>query len=482
MPKRNRTGARRTTTRVPAQPARVPQDRCDASPPRSEVADDLLAFASALRANVNEASKFCEDEVAKRLGWGATKKAETHFFTRATTTSKALRQRRKEFDGIKTRCKSADPCRPLINDLAAGGIRRYIDIVAADLEDIAARAGRPLSDHDRDELRVALQGVRRSLDDLHEIAAWIEDEASAIRGQTVPGRSSRSGIESEPDLPPAIANVVQEAESDASRFINVVAESTSALVRSDSESTLAWLKRLDPEIPRLEAASNRVVRRLQRFTDRDRADAEAQGHTRFLQFLDKRERVLRRVAGRRAISTGLVRGVIEGLLARLSLSDMGAEAVGRIGRQLEDFSRRLQSDQSLLERQADNAANERLANAVTVAQLPTWAEILGHGERGNGGPSNLAMLLMAFVDDSGEAPDFEPATRKQLKQRMDQACVRAGQRRLSDRQLKNLLEKLLKLHIVYKHDRPKKTSRRQGDEFSPCKAAIRKYRRNLFRS
>jgi hypothetical protein len=368
-----------------------------------------------------------------------------------------------------------------MNGLVAGRLPESIDIVVADLAGIANRAKRPLSDQDRDQLRDELQGLRKLLAYLLEIAEWIEDEAGAARGETALGRIRTSGALPEPALPPEIATAVQEAESDASTFIDAVAKLTPALERGEQETILAWLKRVRSDISHLEAVSNRVVQLAQRFTDMDRQAAQRQGHTRFLKFLDECERVLRHVAARHAISTGLVSGLVERLLSRLSLTDAGEHAAARLDRQISDLLEGLKADQMLLERQADNAINERLANAVTAAQLPSWTEILGHGDIGDGGPSNLAMLLMAFVDYSGTTPDFEPATRQQLKERMDRACAAAGRRRLSRRQFDKWLDKSLELKIIFKNDRAKKSSRRLGDKFSFCEAGIRKYRRHLVR-
>lgn len=479
--KSKKTGARRTAASGAAQEARTPPDRCNAGPPHSAIADDLLAFADNLRANMTEAQKFCEEDVAKRLGWDATKKAETHFFTRATQTHQALRQRRKEFDDLEARCKTTDPCRRLIDDLAGCGLQEAIDVVAADLKDIAKRAGRPLSGQDRVQLHDDLQGLLGFLDSLLDVAAWIEDEAGASRGEAVPSRSRRSGAQPEPALPPEIATAVRDAESDVQKFVDIVAESASALKPGNTESVLAWLKRLGAIIHGLEAASNKVVKRLNGFTDRHRQAAEREGNTRFLQFLDKRERMLKRLAARRAISTGLVKRVIDRLQARLSLSDDAAHVAAETIVQLNDLSCRLQADQRRLERQADDATNERLANAVTAAQLPSWNEILGHGESNDGAPSNLAMLLMAFVDYSGKTPDFEPATRKHLQERLDRSRRGYSLRSLSRRQFDKLLEKAQELKIVFMHDRPKKLKRTVGDKFSLCNAAIRKHRSHLIR-
>jgi len=452
----------------------------DTSPPLSEVADHLLAFADNLRANVKEALKFSEEEVAKRLGWDATKKAETHFVTRAKKTSKELHQRRKDFDDIDADCGSEDRCRPLVDDLVGGGLPRNIVIVADDLADIAARAQRPLSDNDRDLLRGELQGLRGFCNSLMEVATWIEDEVRASRGQTVPGRISTSDVQAEPALPPEIATVIQEAEKDASVFIDIVTESMTTLEPRESKSTLAWLKGLDRDISRLEAASKKVVQRLKRFTNKDREDAEQQGRARFLQFLDNRERILQRVAARRAVSTGLVKGVIERLRSRLSLSDRGADAADRIGARLDDLSRRLQSDQRRLERQADSATNERLANAVTAKELPAWKVIHGQDD-GGGSTSDLAMLLMAFVDYSGKAPEFKPGTKKQLRERLDRLFRAERGRRFSESWVDRCLDKAIKLKIVYKHDQPVRRKRTDPDEFELCRAAIRKYRGHLIR-
>lgn len=455
--------------------------RHDPGPPRSEIADDLLIFANNLQANVEEALKFVDKEVANRLGWDATKKAETFFHTRASRVRQALQQRRKEFDSLRARCTSADPCRPLINGLMTGGLRRAIDVVIAEFADIAARAKRPLSDRDRDDLLNQLQGLRKLLERLQEIAEWIEEEAGASRGEPVLGSSRASRGQPEPALPPEIEAAVKAAESDARDFIDVVVESTPALEGCDGGTVLGWLKRIGPDIRRLEEASNKVVKRVRGFTDRHRRAAEEQGNTRSLKFFDKCEQVLRHVAARRAISTGLVKHVVERLQSRLSLTDTGEENAHRIKGELNSLLMRLQADQRQLQRRADNATNERLANAVTAGQLPTWAAILGHGESDDGGPINLAMLLEAFVDYSGTTPDFEPATKAQLAERLGRAIAGKGRRRLSARCLNTWLDKARKLKIVYKLDRPEKLSRRIGDQFNLCKAAIRKYRRYLVR-
>lgn len=458
-----------------------PTDERAADPPHSEIAADLIAFAGKLRTTVTEALKFSEEEVAKRLGWDATKNAETHFVNRAKKTSKEMQSRGEEFSALEARCTNADPCRAVVDDLVGGGLPRAIEIVATDLAGIANRARRPLSDHDRDKLFDELQGLRGLCETLIEVAAWIEDEASTLRGEPAPGQRRVPAVPPEPSLPPEIAAAVLQAEEQSRGFIDRVEELVADLERGSNESTLAWLKRLGSSVTQIDASSKKVVQRLKHFTDKAREAAERVGHARVLKFLDKCERVHKRVAARRAISTSLVKTSIARLLSRLSLTDQGDHAAAEICVMLGNLSQRIAAHQRALERQADSVTNERRANAVTADELPAWDEIQRCGDRGDDGPSNLAMLLMAFVDYSGKTPDFEPWTKKQLRERLDRLFLQRNGRRFSDTWIYQWVKKARDLKIVYRHDPPKGRSRRVGDTFELCRAAIRKYRRYLVR-
>jgi len=454
----------------------------DPSTPHSEIAAELLAFAGRLKSNVTEALTFCDDVVVKRIGWGATKNTETHFFNRAIKTSRELRQRRVEFDGLDARCASADPSRPMIDDLAEAGLRKAIEIVAPDLADIAAKSRRPMTDADRDRLCNESQGCRTLLGMLLDVAEWIEDEAIATRGGTVPGRERTQTTSSQPPLPPVIEAALLEAEKASREFIDQAAQGMLGLEPRRNEAVLALLKRLGPEFSQIERASKKVVRIQKMFTDKHREIAEKQGHDRFLRFLETNERMSRRLADRRKLSGQLVAGMIERLTSRLSLTDEAANRASAVERTLEDVLGRLQSDQSLLEQRAGEAASERLAHAATAGQLPAWDKLGEQTEGGKHGFSKLQMLLMAFVERRGKAKSFGEATRKQLKSRLSEMFAKQKLRRLSDRQLEKLLEEAKRLKLVYKRDRPPKTSRRVGDEFELCSAAIKKYRRHLVRT
>ena len=449
--------------------------------PRSEITVDLLAFAGRLKSNVKEALTFCDTEVEKRIGWGATKNAETHFFNRAKKTSKELRQRRPEFDEIDARCKQADPCRRVLDDLVGSGLRETLGIVSADLEGIAARSRRPLTDADRDALLNELQGCRQLLFALHDAAEWVEDEATISRGGTVPGRTRTQAAVAEPPLPPEIEAVVQDAERAAKEVIVELEQSAASLEPGNNESTLASLKRLRPNLSQIERASNKVLRIQKLFTDRHRRIAEKQGHDRFLQFLETNERMSRRIASRRRLSAQLVTGVVERLIARLSITDRSADRASGLDDHLDGLMQRLQSDQRKHEQRADDAANERAANAVTAEQLPAWSALSERGKGDTRDLSKLQMLLKAFAVQRGKATAFGEATRKQLKERLGGMVAEGNFKPLSDRQLEKLLEEAQLRKIVFKCPRPVKSSRTLGDEFELCAASIKKYRRHLVR-
>ena len=454
---------------------------CGPSAPRSEVAADLLAFAGRLKSNVAEALTFSDDVVVERIGWGATKNAETHFFNRAIKTSRELRQRRDEFDGLDARCVSADPNRPMIDDLAASGLSKTLEIVSADLADIAARRKRPMTDADRDKLYDDLQEGRKLLSQLKGIAEWIEDEATILLGGTAPGAAIGKTVTSQQPLPPAIEAAMREAEKQAGEFVAEAMQETRLFEPRGNEAMLAFLKRIGPDFSRVERAGKEVVRIQKMFTDKHREIAEKQGHDRFLQFLKTNERLSKRIADRRRFSVQLVAGVFERVIAKLSLTDNSVTRASRLEVSLEDVLRCLRSDQRLLEQRAEDAASERLAHAATVGQLPAWGAI---GERDEGdkhGVSKLQMLLMAFVERRGTAKSLGVATRKQLKSRLSEMFAKKKLRRLSDRQLEKLLEEARLLKLVCKRDRPPDASRRLGDEFELCAAAVKKYRRHLVR-
>lgn len=453
----------------------------DPTSPPSEIAAELLAFAGRLKSNVKEALTFCDAEVEKRIGWGATKNAETHFFNRAKKTSQELRQRRPEFDEIDSRCKQADPCRPLLDDLAGSGLRETLDIVSADLEGIAARSRRPLTDADRDALLNELQGCRQLLIALHDAAEWIEDEATINRGGTVPGRTRTQAAAAQPPLPPEIEAAFQDAEKVAKEVIVELEQAAASLEPRNNESTLASLKRLGPSLNQIERTGKKVLRTEKLFTDRHRKIAEEQGHDRFLQFLETNERVSRRIASRRRLSTQLVKGVVERLIVRLSITDDSAFRADGLGKALDGCIGQLQSDQRKLEHRANDAANERAANAVTAEQLPAWGELGEQGEGDTRDLSKLQMFLKAFAVQRGKATVFGEATRKQLKERLGKVFAKKKLGRLSDRQLEKLLEEAQLRKIVVKCPRPAKSSRTLGHEFELCAAAIKKYRGQLVR-
>ena len=444
--------------------------------PRSEITVDLLAFAGRLKSNVKEALTFCDTEVEKRIGWGATKNAETHFFNRAKKTSKELRQRRPEFDEIDARCKQADPCRRVLDDLVGSGLRETLDIVSADLEGIAARSRGPLTDAERELMLSELQGCRQLLFALQDAAEWIEDEATISRGGTVAGRARTQTAAAQQPLPPEIEATFQDAEKKAKEVIVELEEGAASLEPRSNESTLALLKRLGPNFSQIEKTSDKVLRIQKLFTAQHRRIAEKQGHARFLEFLETNERMSRRIASRRRLSTQLVKGVVERLIARLSITDRSADRASSLDGQLDGLLQRLQSDQRKHEQRADDAANERLANAVTADQLPSWGEL---GECGTRDLSKLQMFLKAFAVRRGKTIVFGEATRKQLKERLGQMFAKNKLRQLSDRQLEKLLAEAQLRKIVFKCPRPMKSSRTQGDEFELYAAAIKKYRRHL---
>jgi len=453
----------------------------DPAPPRSEIAAELLAFAGRLKSNAKEALTFCGDEVEKRIGWGATKNAETRFFNRARETSQELRERGEEFDGLDAKCASADPGRPLVDDLAGGGLPEAIQIVSADLAGIAVRSERPLTDEDRNKITDELQGCRKLLETILETAAWIMDEAITIRGGTVPGRERPQPTPSQSALSPEIELALQKAETVVKEVIDELEKELPDLEHRSKESELAHLKRLGPGFSQIERTSKKVVAIQKIFTDKHREIAEKQGHAQFLQFLETNDHMLKRVTARRRISTELVKGVIERYIARLSLTDEGADKASEIVVSLEDVLKRLQSDQRLLERRSEQATNELLANAVTAEQLPAWSALGEQGKVDEHGVSELQMFLMAFVQRRGKKPAFGEATKKQLRERLNEMLVDKNRRQLSVRQFEKLLVEAKRLNIVYKQVRPPNTSPRIGDEFELCAAAIKKYRRHLIR-
>lgn len=463
------------TRRVNA-PSRSAAGGRRAGPPSSGVANDLLAFADNLRANACEAMKFVDEEVQKRVQPDSTKKAETRFVSRANKAGQEMRSRAADLDGLNTRCTRTDPCRALIDGLVSGGLRESITIVSDDLLEIAARAQRPVSDSDREELRGQLQAVRTLLETLVDIAAWIEDEATILRGETVPGRAGRSEARPEPPLPPEIDAVVREWESVARRFITGLGNAPPALEPSGDKSILAWVKWLPSEINRLRRINQRLVGIADQVTDRHRQEAERGGHVRLLQFLDMNARLRERVALRQAFSTSAVTGVIERAVVRLSLTDEAADAASEIIVMLERLKRELQSDQYSLNLQAQDAKNERAANAVTAQQLPSWSEINGQGDESGGRQSNLAMLLRAFIDHDEDEPSFEAVTKRELAARLEHMF---GRERNWGSWIDRWLPKLMEQKIVFPLDRPAGSSRRNPDWFQLCRAAIRKYRAHL---
>ena len=464
----------------PKQRDAMPQ-QAGAAQQSSDIATDLIAFAGRLKANVKEAITFCDTEVEKRIGWDATKNAETHFFNRAKKTSKELRQRRLEFDEIDARCKQADPCRPVLDDLEGSGLRETLDIVSADLEGIAARSRRPLTDADRDALLNELQGCRQLLIALHDAAEWIEDEAAIDRGGTVPGRTRTQAAVANPLSSPEIEAAVQDAERVAKEVIVELEQSPASLEPRNNESTLASLKRLGPNLSQIERTSNKVLRIQKFFTDRHRRIAKEQGHDRFLQFLETNERVSRRIASRRRLSTQLVRGIVERLTARLSLTDDSADRASGLDNHLDGLMQRLQSDQRKLEHRANDAANERAANAVTAEQLPAWRALSEQGKGDTRNLSKLQLFLKAFAVQRGNATGLGEATRKQLKERLRKVFAKKKLGRLSDRQFEKLLVEAQLRKTVFKCPRPMKSSRTLGDEFELFAAAIKKYRHHLVR-
>ncbi len=450
-----------------------------AKPPRSEIAEDLLAFAENLRSSATEAATFVESEVEKRLGWGATKNAETRFFNRAANARTELLQRRRDFEELNARCPSADPCRQLIDELAASGIGGLIETVAEDLSDIAVRADRPLSDEDRDQLRSELQSVVGMLEGLVKVAEWIEDEAIVLKGGTVPGRRRSPEQPADPPLPREIQVAVLEAESAAEEFLNKLAAAPPEFDQSGRDTTLLWLKHLDREREHLAMASNKVVKIAGMLDDTHRAAAERQGHSGFLRFLNTEARIVRRVAVRRALSNDVIKNMMDRLISRLSLTDNGSHVASRLVVMAEDLKRRLQSDGRLLFLQAERATNEERANAVTAEQLPDWTDVIGPGGEDN--PSTQAQLLMAFVDYDGDEPEFCPATVYELVPRLNRMFGGKNQKGWES-WIGRHLPKLLKSEIVFKHDRTEGLSRQVADQYEVCRAAIRKYRRYLVRS
>lgn len=482
--------ARRTKTKSPAKKAaaraagtgarsraRSSQRKADAietadsaaAPPCSEIAKDLLRFASTLRSNAGEALRFVEDKVQKRLAAPATPRAQTRFVTRAGQLSQQFRDRRADFSLLNGRCLPADPCRPLIDDLDGGGLPRLIAAVAQELADLRSRAMSPLTEEYREQLLHAAHALQRNLTALLDLADTITKAAKEIRD--APVEAGRSG----PVLPPLLQSLVEEAEQAASLFFEFLSTRPPSLERSSDETIVGFLSRLLEEKKRLRDETDKFVTVLRKFADGNRASAEAAGHTHLLQFLRDREQIVNRVAARRNTSISITTAAIGNVVRRLSLDETGLNAVDGIVRQLDGIQARLEEQRKLCERWADDAVDERLAEeAASEADLPEWSAIVNAREGDGSKLAGLDMLVAAFREEVGDdGLVFGPATKKETQERLNDLFH--AQRPFSDSWVDRRLKDAVGYGIVVSIPRPEGQSRRLPHIFRLSAAAIRKY-------
>lgn len=453
-------------SRTASQPARAD---AGAGPPSSEVREELIAFADNLGANATEAMQFYEDTLAKRLDGQATKKAETRFANRILVLAREVRTRFGDFVTLEARCPSRDPCRPIIDDLAGAGLRSTIGNLAEAVEDIACRAGQPLSEEARQQLAADRSSVLRHISTLLEIAEWIADEAQSTRGRPVPWRPVDG------ELPAVIEAPLTSAETAANAFIQAFAARPPSFDRGAEESALVWLKHLRDENDRIANETAALVAALKRFTDEHLQAAEEAGHKRVVQFLTDVEAVVHRVTARRDVSIALTKAAINECVQRLSLDDVGADAAARITFELNRVAARLDEQRDLLAVLARGTTTKRLAATVKPGDLPAWEELGGGADRGGVQAKSLCMLVMAFQDPDSDQQQFTPATKAELRERMNE-MFSGGCGFFSRSWVDRKVEDGMKLKIVFMHRRPKWQSKRVPDRFELCAAAIRKYR------
>jgi hypothetical protein len=443
----------------------------DASP-YSDVIEDVLTFAANLRANANEAMRFHEAEVAARLGGNATRKAETQFTTRAGKLAAALRTRSADLALLEACCPPEVPCRRIIEDLVSGGLHDALLRLADEMEGIYERSIHPLSadslqrlSHDRASL---LQNVSR----LIEIAAWIEEEARAIRGNPAPWRAATTAP------PEPFATLLTSAEEGARTFLRTMAKQPISFERQAEESTLAWLGYLVQEKNRCKAETDAFAAVLGKFTDEHLEAAEQAGHERLVEFLNEREAVVNRIAARRDVSIALTQAAIEDLIRRLSLTDDGADAAANITHLLNGIDGLLLEQRQLLAAAASRATRNRQAAAVTERELPAWMELGQVNDAGHRRKVRLWMLVSAFQDPDADEQRFVAMERKDLHARLE--CLFGNEvGGVSEAAVYRLLKDAEKLKVVFVHDRREGTPKTVGDRFELCRAAIRKYGRHV---
>jgi hypothetical protein len=458
-----------TRTSEPSGPTQAAGDVPGADQNVSAVADDLLAFADALRDNAAEAMNFKESEVKKRLGGQATQNAETRFVNRARELDRELQQRVNEFGALEAGCPSEDQCRPIIDCLVSNGIVGHLQRLASALSDIARHAANSLSDEHREQLFHSLQVLNRIGATLVEIADWITAEVGALRGTPVPWRQPSLGGE----LPPVVAALLQECETKGQAFVQVLADSPLLFKRLTDETTLKWLTHLKQEKTRFLEACDAFTAVLGKFNDKHLEAAQAAGPQRLVQFLEERERVLNQLRARRGFSLNLTDLAIEDYTRRLSLQEADMDAVGAIQFMLGSVAGRLEEQRELLNALASRAVNDHTGATVNEADLPSWEKVYGEGEREGAADKGLWMLVMAFQDPDVDEQEFTVADRRTLATRLSRRFGGTPDDYLTswlDRRLKRAKD----LKIVFPHPKPKR--RTIGHTFELYPAAISKYR------
>jgi hypothetical protein len=219
---------------------------------------------------------------------------------------------------------------------------------------------------------------------------------------------------------------------------------------------------------------------LRRFTDSHREVAEQRGHEELLRFLDLKEDVLRRMAARRRVGVELLRGLIDEVRHRLSYDDESEanEAVHRIIPALAAYESCFQRQRDVCEHLVRQAAGERAAANASESDLPDWDAIVNARAGDSSGLAELGKLITAFRDGGDDgAPSFVPATKNDLKERLDHLFP--AERRFSDSWVDRRLKDAIACRIVVKLPRADGQSRRVPDIFQLSDAAVRKYGRHL---
>lgn len=461
--------------------------------PSSTVREDLLAFAAKLRANATEAEKYSASHIEKRLGKQATRNAETHFVTRTNHLAHELRARDSDFATLVARCLTPDPCRPIIDTLVSAGLQAFILTLASAVESIALRAGHVLDSEARRQLDEDLAHVLRLIASLVEVASWIKRHARAIGDEDMPTSARRV------ELPESLRSQVTASNAAAAAFIGFLADRPPAFGRGVGETTLAWLNHVRNEKERIETETQSLLRTLRVFTDADLGAAEAAGEVVLVQFLEKREEIVKEILAMRHTSILMTQSVIDRIIHWLSLhddasdddasdaddsdadgggdedaSDDGLYAASRIIYTLNSVRTQLDVQKRLLEDVGQRVTVSRRAASVKQADLPAWEEISGTGKRTDTGVRAIWMLVLAFQDPDSAEQAFTSATANELLDRLNALSIARG-KRFSDSWVFRALKKAEELKIVFRHLRADGQSKTTPDRYQLCTAAIRKY-------